>query len=60
MKKSILRSVLAAVFALAVCAVSFAAYPEKPVKVVVAYGAGGSNDILARITAKYLEKMLLM
>ncbi len=58
MKKSILRSVLAAVFALAVCAVSFAAYPEKPVKVVVAYGAGGSNDILARITAKYLEKML--
>ena len=58
MKKSIVRSILAAVFALAVCASAFAAWPEKPVKVIVAYGAGGSNDILARITAKYLEKEL--
>ena len=58
MKKSIMRFAFAALVALTACTTVFAAWPEKPVKVIVAYGAGGSNDILARITAKYLEKEL--
>ena len=58
MKKSIMRFAFAALVALTACTTAFAAWPEKPVKVIVAYGAGGSNDILARITAKYLEKEL--
>ena len=58
MKKSITCLFAASALAVAACGAAFAAYPEKPVKVVVAYGAGGSNDILARITAKHLEKKL--
>ncbi len=57
MRRSITRW-LTIVLALTACTTALAAYPEKPVKVIVAYGAGGSNDILARITAKYLEKKL--
>lgn len=37
---------------------AYAAYPTKPVTMIVAYAAGGSTDILARITAKYLEAEL--
>ena len=58
MKKSFICWLLAAVMSLCACSLAFAAYPEKPVKLIVAYGAGGSNDLLARITAKYLEKEL--
>ncbi len=51
---ALLTILLCALFAGASCA----AYPEKPVTMVVAYAAGGSTDILARITAKYLEQEL--
>lgn len=35
-----------------------AAYPEKPIKLIVPYGAGGSSDISARVIAKEAEKLL--
>lgn len=35
-----------------------AAYPEQPIKMVVAYGAGGGTDIIARVIAPYIEKHL--
>ena len=35
-----------------------AAYPEKPITMVVAYGAGGSTDVTARMLAPYIEKYL--
>jgi tripartite-type tricarboxylate transporter receptor subunit TctC len=33
-------------------------YPVKPIKMIVAYGAGGANDIIARIVAKELGQAL--
>ena len=38
--------------------VALAAYPEQPIKMVVAYAAGGGTDIVARLTAQYMQKHL--
>jgi tripartite-type tricarboxylate transporter receptor subunit TctC len=49
---------LAAVALAAACGSHHAlaqAYPSKPVKVVVGYTPGGSNDVLARVVAKHLQ-----
>jgi tripartite-type tricarboxylate transporter receptor subunit TctC len=35
-----------------------AAYPEQPIRMVVAYGAGGGTDITARLIAPYIAKYL--
>ena len=35
-----------------------AAYPEKPINLVVAYSPGGGTDLIARAIAPYLEKYL--
>ncbi|WP_372398336.1 tripartite tricarboxylate transporter substrate binding protein [Azospirillum sp. HJ39] len=35
-----------------------AAYPEKPITLIVAYGAGGSTDVTARMLAPYIERHL--
>jgi tripartite-type tricarboxylate transporter receptor subunit TctC len=35
-----------------------AAYPEQPIRMIVAYGAGGGTDIIARVIAPYIEKYL--
>ncbi|ANC90771.1 tripartite tricarboxylate transporter substrate binding protein [Azospirillum humicireducens] len=35
-----------------------AAYPEKPITMIVAYGAGGSTDVTARMLAPYIERHL--
>ncbi|MCI7301486.1 MAG: tripartite tricarboxylate transporter substrate binding protein [Clostridia bacterium] len=55
MKK--LLAVALLVFAFGVlCRGAFAAYPEKPVEVIVAMQAGGGTDIAARTLFKYAEK----
>jgi tripartite-type tricarboxylate transporter receptor subunit TctC len=41
-----------------VCAVAGAAYPERPVTLIVPWGAGGGTDATARIIASLLEKEL--
>ena len=35
-----------------------AQYPEKPIKMIVAYSPGGSTDLTARVLAPYIEKNL--
>ena len=34
----------------------YAAYPEKPIKIVVPYSAGGSSDLMARMIGDFLSK----
>jgi tripartite-type tricarboxylate transporter receptor subunit TctC len=56
-----MRALLAAV-AVALCAVPFAVraqeYPTGPIRFVVAYPAGGPNDIIARVIAPKMQDML--
>jgi tripartite-type tricarboxylate transporter receptor subunit TctC len=50
------RTVLAAAFALPLAA--HAAWPEKPVRLVVTFAAGGASDIVARAISEPLAKAL--
>ena len=52
-----IRPVLAAILAGATFAAQ-AAWPEKPVRIVVTFAAGGASDIVARVIAEPLAKAL--
>lgn len=55
-----MRSIARLLFALSLLALSalpaLAAYPEKPVNMIMAFTAGGSSDVQARIMQKYWDK----
>src|SRR2546425_6889155 len=58
-----MRAIVRAAGALALAltcfaAPSFAAYPERPVTLIVPWGAGGGTDATARIIGSLLEKEL--
>ena len=40
------------------CGAASAAWPEKPISLIVAYSPGGGTDLIARAIAPYLEKYL--
>lgn len=40
------------------CGSAFAAYPEKPITLIVPFGAGGATDVPARLLAGMLEKKI--
>jgi tripartite-type tricarboxylate transporter receptor subunit TctC len=50
--------------AFALCAAALApglaqaAYPEQPIKMLIAYAPGGGTDVTARLTAQYMQKYL--
>ena len=52
------RSVAWSLLTLFTAAISAAAYPEKPVRLVVPYAAGGSTDTVARLIAPRLTERL--
>ena len=39
-------------------AATYAAYPDKPITMIVAYSPGGGTDLIARAIAPYIEKYL--
>ncbi len=49
---------LVAIAASAACALALAAYPDKPIRVVVPYSAGGPTDAMARILQGPLQQSL--
>jgi tripartite-type tricarboxylate transporter receptor subunit TctC len=58
MKRKTFLSTLVLALAAAVAPAAHAAYPEQPINMIVAYGAGGGTDIIARVMAPYIEKYL--
>ncbi len=44
--------------ALAAALPAFAAWPEKPVRIVVTFAAGGASDIVARVIGEQISKKL--
>jgi tripartite-type tricarboxylate transporter receptor subunit TctC len=59
MKALSLRAALVAALALVFCApAAFGAYPERPITLIVPWGAGGGTDATARIIGALLEKDL--
>ena len=52
------KHVFAGILALVMTAPAFADYPDKPIKMVVGFRAGGGSDAAARILAKEMEAQL--
>jgi len=56
--KKLLRIAISAVAFVLFCAPALSAYPDKPVKFIVTFPAGGMTDILARSVATELQNRL--
>lgn len=58
MKKSAIAIFAAATLTLGFSGVASAAYPERPITMIVAYSAGGTTDVMARLIVPFMEKYL--
>lgn len=56
--RRVIGSILGATAAWAPLSASYAAYPEKPISIVVPFSPGGSTDQIGRIVAEHLYKQL--
>ncbi len=52
------RALLMAAAAIAFAGSAIAAYPDKPIKMIVGWSAGGGTDVVARTVAKHLSTKL--
>ncbi|WP_108663219.1 tripartite tricarboxylate transporter substrate binding protein [Acuticoccus kandeliae] len=57
-KRELGKALLASAFALAVTTGTAAAYPDKPITLIVPFSPGGGTDLSARMIAPYIEKYL--
>jgi tripartite-type tricarboxylate transporter receptor subunit TctC len=55
-RRALLGALALSTFAIALPALAQSAWPNKPVKIVVPFAAGGTTDILARAIAPELSK----
>lgn len=53
-----MAALLAAFFSVAMVQPSLAVYPERPIKLIVVFPAGGSSDSMARIVQNFVEAQL--
>ncbi len=58
MKRSTLKVLACIVMALAACAVRAQDYPNRPVKIIVPFAAGGPADVYARFLAQRLQEAM--
>ena len=59
MKKTYLFSILVLSLALfSLPSITQAAFPEKPITIIIGYAPGGTSDNMARILAEYVGKLL--
>lgn len=56
MLRTIHRAGLAAIATVALSTAALAEWPERPVELIVAFGAGGGTDTLARVLAEHLSE----
>lgn len=56
--KRLIRAVLPAALLMGVAATALAAYPEKSIRLVVPWPAGGDSDAVSRIVARHLQDRL--
>src|SRR5689334_380417 len=57
-RRQCLGTVGAALTALAAAPVAAQSFPTHPIRLIVPFPAGGSNDVMARLIAPHLEKAL--
>ena len=57
-RRNVLRGLAAGAAALALPQAARAAYPDKPLKIVIGYSTGGSTDATARLVGRRLEQRL--
>lgn len=53
-----MRKLVAALAVSLLPALSFAAYPDRPIKLIVPWGAGGDTDVIYRVFAPLMQKEL--
>ncbi len=57
-RRHLLRATAAAAAGLALCTPAFAAYPERPITIIVPFSAGAGTDITARTVAQCMEQQI--
>src|SRR5947207_14956262 len=57
-RRTVLTTLAAAPFAFALPRAAFAAYPDKPIRLIVPFAAGGNADFVARLCAERMKDTL--
>ncbi len=57
-RRHLLTTIAAAPLASALPRAAFAAYPDKPIRLIVPFAAGGNADFVARLTGEYMSQAL--